>query len=148
MTVLGVALLALCTLVGVFLGDLLGVLLQVKANVGGVGIAMMLLIAARVWLVRHGRLSHATQLGVEFWATMYIPIVVAMAAQQNVVAAVSGGPIVVIAAVGSVMLCFAATALLGRLGGRPADVSPEVEHGGSVIAGDTDEAPYPTAARR
>ncbi|WP_018259985.1 malonate transporter subunit MadL [Methylobacterium sp. WSM2598] len=148
MTILGVALLALCTLIGVFLGDLLGVLLQVKANVGGVGIAMMLLIAARVWLVRHGRLSHATQLGVEFWATMYIPIVVAMAAQQNVVAAVSGGPIVVIAAVGSVMLCFAATALLGRLGGRSAKISAEVEHGGAVIAGDTDEAPYSTTARR
>lgn len=157
MTILGVALLALCTLIGVFLGDLLGVLLQVKANVGGVGIAMMLLIAARIWLVRHGRLSHGTKLGVEFWATMYIPIVVAMAAQQNVVAAVSGGPIVIIAAVATVLLCFAATALLGRLGGRPETTSVEVEHGGSVIAGDTDEAlppkaplsptPLPTSAR-
>lgn len=153
MTILGVALLALCTLIGVFLGDLLGVLLQVKANVGGVGIAMMLLIAARIWLIRHGRLSHGTKLGVEFWASMYIPIVVAMAAQQNVVAAVSGGPIVIIAAVASVLLCFAATALLGRLGGRPEKPSAEVEHGGSVIAGDTDDAPLSkaplsTSARR
>ncbi|AWB25854.1 malonate transporter subunit MadL [Methylobacterium currus] len=144
MTILGVALLALCTLIGVFLGDLLGVLLQVKANVGGVGIAMMLLIAARIWLIRHGRLSHATKLGVEFWATMYIPIVVAMAAQQNVVAAVSGGPIVIIAAVSTVLLCFAATALLGRLGGR-STTSAEVEHGGAVIAGDTDDAPLSKA---
>jgi malonate transporter MadL subunit len=32
MTIFGVALLALCTLVGVFIGDLLGVALQVKAN--------------------------------------------------------------------------------------------------------------------
>jgi len=148
MTILGVALLALCTLIGVFLGDLLGVLLQVKANVGGVGIAMMLLMAARVWLLRRGRLGHATKLGVEFWATMYIPIVVAMAAQQNVVAAVRGGPIVIIAAVGSVLLCFAATALLGRLGGRSESVSAEVEHGGSVIAGDTDETPHSTPAGR
>ncbi len=138
MTILGVALLALCTLVGVFLGDLLGILLGVKANVGGVGIAMMLLIAARVWLVRRGRLGHATQLGVEFWASMYIPIVVAMAAQQNVVAAVSGGPIVIIAAVGSVLLCFAATALLGRIGGRPTRDDAEVAQGGAVIAGDAD----------
>ncbi|ACB78241.1 malonate transporter, MadL subunit [Methylorubrum populi BJ001] len=142
MTVLGVALLALCTLVGVFLGDLLGILLGVKANVGGVGIAMMLLIAARIWLMRHDRLGHATKLGVEFWASMYIPIVVAMAAQQNVVAAVSGGPIVIIAAVGSVLLCFAATALLGRIGGRPARDSAEAEPAAAVIAGDV-EAPSP-----
>src|SRR5215213_4427980 len=100
MTVFGVALLAICTLVGVFIGDLLGVALGVKANVGGVGLAMMMLIAARVWLVRRDGLSHGVKLGVEFWATMYIPIVVAMAAQQNVVAAARGGPIVLIAGLG------------------------------------------------
>src|SRR3954469_388070 len=107
MTVFGVALLALCTLVGVFIGDLLGVALGVKANVGGVGLAMMMLIAARIWLVRQDGLSHGVKLGVEFWATMYIPIVVAMAAQQNVVAAARGGPIVLIAGLGAVSICFA-----------------------------------------
>ena len=90
MTIFGVALLAFCTLVGVFVGDLLGIVLGVKANVGGVGLAMMLLMAARVWLIKKGGLSHGIKLGVEFWATMYIPIVVAMAAQQNVVAAADG----------------------------------------------------------
>ena len=73
MTIFGVALLAFCTLVGVFVGDLLGVVLGVKANVGGVGLAMMLLMAARVWLIKKGGLSHGIKLGVEFWATMYIP---------------------------------------------------------------------------
>ncbi|WP_336487330.1 malonate transporter subunit MadL [Methylobacterium nigriterrae] len=141
MTIFGVALLAICTLVGVYLGDLLGILLGVKANVGGVGLAMILLIAARVWMVRQGKLGHGTKLGVEFWATMYIPIVVAMAAQQNVVAAVSGGPIVIIAATGSLLLCFAFVALLGRFGRRTDGTSPEVEHGGSVIGGDTDGEP-------
>ena len=102
MTIFGVALLAFCTLVGVFVGDLLGIVLGVKANVGGVGLAMMLLMAARVWLIKKGGLSHGIKLGVEFWATMYIPIVVAMAAQQNVVAAVRGGPIVLIAGLGAV----------------------------------------------
>ena len=140
MTVFGVALLAVCTLVGVLVGDLLGVALGVKANVGGVGIAMMMLIAARVWLVRRGVLSHGVKLGIEFWATMYIPIVVAMAAQQNVVAAVRGGPVVLIAGLGAVALCFASVALIGRLGGRrelPADEVAEIERGGYVIAGDT-----------
>jgi len=138
MTIFGVALLAGCTLVGVFIGDLLGLLLGVKANVGGVGLAMMLLIAARVWLLRRGVLSRGVKLGVEFWGTIYIPIVVAMAAQQNVVAAVRGGPIVLIAGFGSVALCFAATALLSRTGrnrlAHP-EGEPEMERGGEVIAG-------------
>lgn len=145
MIVLGVALLAACTLIGVYLGDLLGIALGVKANVGGVGIAMILLIAARLWLSRRGRLSKGVQFGVEFWAGMYIPIVVAMAAQQNVVAAVSGGPIVLIAATGSLVLCFGAVALLSRLGRRDPG-SHAVEHGGSVIAGETEPASVAPAA--
>jgi malonate transporter MadL subunit len=117
-TISGVALLAICTLLGGLLGDLLGVALGVKANVGGVGIAMLFLIAARLWLMRHGQLSHGLKTGVEFWGSFYIPIVVAMAAQQNVVAAVEGGPVVVIAGIGSVAVCFAMVALIGRLSGR------------------------------
>ena len=42
MTIYGVALLAACTVLGVFLGEALGAALHVKANVGGVGIAMLL----------------------------------------------------------------------------------------------------------
>lgn len=147
MIILGVALLAACTLIGVFLGDLLGVALGVKANVGGVGIAMILLIAARVWLKNHGRLSKGVTFGVEFWAGLYIPIVVAMAAQQNVVAAASGGPIVIIAATGSLVTCFAAVALISRLGRTEADAAwanAEVEHGGSVIGGEAEDVPAKT----
>lgn len=138
MIVFGVALLAACTLIGVYLGDLLGIALGVKANVGGVGIAMILLIAARIWLDRRGKLSKGVKFGVEFWAGMYIPIVVAMAAQQNVVAALTGGPIVIIAAVGSLVLCFGAVALLSRFGGR-GHAGPEAAHAGAVIEGEADE---------
>jgi malonate transporter MadL subunit len=119
MTISGVALLALCALLGAFIGDLLGVVLGVKSNVGGVGIAMIMLIAARVWLMRRGLLSPKLKLGIEFWAALYIPIVVAMAAIQNVVAAVSGGPVVVLAGVGSVLISLLATALLIRLSAEP-----------------------------
>jgi malonate transporter MadL subunit len=122
----GVALLSICTLLGVLLGDLLGVALGVKANVGGVGIAMMFLIAARLWLARRGLLSHGLKAGVEFWGSFYIPIVVAMAAQQNVVAAVKGGPIVIIAGLGAVAVCFAMVALIGRLSG-PVETMDEIE---------------------
>ena len=44
MVIYGVALLSFCMLVGIWAGDILGQLIGVEANVGGVGIAMLLLI--------------------------------------------------------------------------------------------------------
>ena len=132
MTIFGVAVLAVCTLLGALLGDLLGMALHVKSNVGGVGIAMILLILARVWLQRRGWLSHPFKLGIEFWASLYIPIVVAMASIQNVAGAVRGGPVVVTAALGSVLLCWGVMALIGRTGGP----EPDAPHAAHVLAGD------------
>ncbi|WQG59719.1 malonate transporter subunit MadL [Pseudomonas sp. RTB3] len=108
------ALLAICTLAGVILGDMLGMLLGVKSNVGGVGIAMILLICARLWMHNRGGMTKECDLGVGFWGAMYIPVVVAMAAQQNVVAALHGGPVAVLAAIGSVVVCACAIALISR----------------------------------
>ena len=51
---LGVAFPALCTLTGIFVGELLGKLLGVPANVGGVGIAMVLLILIGSYLKKRG----------------------------------------------------------------------------------------------
>ena len=139
MTIFGVALLAICTLVGVFLGDLLAALLHVKSNVGGVGLAMALLIAARVWLADRGKLSHGVKFGIEFWGSLYIPIVVAMAATQNVRAAISEGPLVFFVGAGTVLLCLCCVALLGRLGRPPSGLpSPEVDHAEHVLSGDPD----------
>ncbi len=118
MTISGVALLALCTLLGQVLGEILGYLLGVKANVGGVGIAMLLLICARLWLGRRGLLTDGVNRGMSLWGSLYIPIVVAMATQQDVVAAVGGGPMVLLGGTGVVILCFATVALLNRLSGH------------------------------
>ncbi len=46
MVVYGVALLSACLIVGMLIGEALGVWLQVEANVGGVGIAMLFLVFA------------------------------------------------------------------------------------------------------
>lgn len=73
MIIYGVALLAVCTLAGVIVGDFLGVLLGVKSNVGGVGIAMILLICARLYMHRNGGMSKECEFGVGFWGAMYIP---------------------------------------------------------------------------
>ncbi|HEY2255610.1 MAG TPA: malonate transporter subunit MadL, partial [Variovorax sp.] len=98
MIIYGTALLALCHLLGIFLGDLLGQLLGVQTNVGGVGIAMLLLICARLYLHRTNWLPRLTELGVEYWGAMYIPVVIAMAAQQDMVSALRGGPVALLAA--------------------------------------------------
>jgi malonate transporter MadL subunit len=153
MTIYGVALLAICTLIGVGLGDLLGMVLQVKANVGGVGIAMMLLIGARVWLTRRGALSAGIKLGTEFWATMYIPIVVAMAAQQNVLSAARGGPMVVIIALACVFVCGAVVALISRFdrgGANDGGPAPDPFIADAAIAGPSGPLPVdpPPPVRR
>ena len=101
MIIYGTALLALCHLLGIFLGDLLGTLVGVKTNVGGVGIAMMLLIFARMYMEPRGLLPKPSEAGVTFWAALYIPVVVAMALQQNVVAALRGGHVAILAAIGA-----------------------------------------------
>lgn len=124
MIIYGVAALAACHLVGVILGDLLGAILGVQSNVGGVGFAMLLLILATDWMRRNGKLPVLTEQGVLFWSAMYIPIVVAMAAQQNVVAALAGGPIAVIAGVGATLACVALVPVVSRIGGRHEPLPP------------------------
>jgi malonate transporter MadL subunit len=111
----GTALLAICHLLGIVFGDLLGAALGMKTNVGGVGIAMLLLITARLWLQRHGHLSTTSEGGVHYWGAIYIPVVVAMAMQQNVVAALRGGPVAVLAAVGSVVVCALFVSFINRM---------------------------------
>lgn len=115
MTILGTALLALCHLLGIILGDLLGHLIGVQTNVGGVGIAMLLLITSRLYLHSKEKLSVTTESGVNYWGALYIPVVVAMAMQQNVVAALRGGPIALIAAVATIGVCGVCIAIINRL---------------------------------
>jgi malonate transporter MadL subunit len=55
-----------------------------------------------------------TEMGVGFWGAMYIPVVVAMAASQNVVAALRGGPVALLAAFASVAACACCIALLNH----------------------------------
>ena len=114
MIIFGTALLAVCHLLGIFLGDLLGQALGVKTNVGGVGIAMLLLIFARLYMQKRDMLPKLTELGVEYWGAMYIPVVVAMAAQQDMVSALRGGPVAVLSAIAAVAVCACVIAAINR----------------------------------
>lgn len=116
MIIYGVALLAICTLLGVLIGDLLGAIIGVKANVGGVGFAMLLLLFASEHLKRTGRFTEPSAQGVGFWTAMYIPVVVAMAAQQNVLGAVKGGPMAILAGALATIVCFVLIPAIDRIG--------------------------------
>lgn len=112
--VVGVAVLAAATLAGLFLGDLLGAALGLEANVGGVGIAMLLLIALTNLPGRRLLPDAPPAFGIQFWSQMYVPIIVAMAARQNVLAAVSGGVIALVAGSLAVIAGFALVPWLSR----------------------------------
>ncbi len=116
MVILGVATLSVSLLAGLFVGDLLGKAIGVKANVGGVGIAMLILLilSSRFERLRHP--AHITAQGVTFWSAMYVPIVVAVAATQNVVAAVTGGAVALLAGTLAVAGGFALIPVLARFG--------------------------------
>jgi len=116
MVIYGVALLSICLLAGLYLGELLGIAIGVEANVGGVGIAMLLLIG--ILHIHNGRfhIGDISAKGITFWSAMYIPIVVAMAAKQNVVAALSGGWLAVIAGALAVVVSFALVPIMTRMG--------------------------------
>jgi malonate transporter MadL subunit len=116
MVVYGVALLSACLIVGMLIGEALGVLLNVEANVGGVGIAMLFLVIASNSSRFKSLIEGASGRGIEFWSAMYIPIVVAMAARQNVVAAFEGGVLAIVAGVSAVIVSFALVPLISRLG--------------------------------
>ena len=116
MAIYGTALLSGCLIAGVVAGQMLGYLVGVDKNIGGVGIAMLLLIPGSDWLQRSGRLQPATKQGILFWSSIYIPIVVAMAASQNVLAAVKGGPIALIAGVSVVLISFILVPVISRIG--------------------------------
>ena len=119
MAIYGTALLSGCLLCGLILGKLMGQLTGIDANVGGVGIAMLLLIVLSAKLQKQGRLSPPTQNGILFWSAIYIPVVVSMAASQNVVAAVGGGPAAILAGTLTVAACFALVPVINRIGGGP-----------------------------
>ena len=131
MIVYGVALLSVCMVLGLYVGEILGVLIGVQANVGGVGIAMLLLVLAHSHPMFKSLTDGASGTGIKFWSAMYIPIVVAMAARQNVVAAVDGGMLALLAGALAVIVSFALVPVLSKIGPKSDPLPPldQVEKG-------------------
>ena len=116
MAIYGTALLSICLLAGLVLGRLLGWAVGLDKNIGGVGIAMLLLILICDRLQQSGRIKAPTEGGIIFWSSIYIPIVVAMAASQNVLEALTSGWVAIAAGALSLIVCFALIPVISRLG--------------------------------
>lgn len=106
MVIYGVALLAGCYMAGNVIGDVLGALLGVKANIGGVGFAMLFLIIISAWAQQKGIMKAPEEQGIKWWSAMYIPVVVAMSSIQNVAAALSGGVVAILGGLLAVVIGF------------------------------------------
>lgn len=121
MAIYGTALLSLCLLVGLLAGKLLALLLGMDGNVGGVGIAMLLLIVLTDRLKKDDLLPQASEAGILFWSSIYIPVIVAMAATQNVRAAIHGGPAALLAGTAAVVACVILVPVFSKLGRQEND---------------------------
>lgn len=111
------ALLATCMIIGLFIGEIFGLILGIHVNVGGVGIAMVMLIFIVDYLKKRNKLSEPAQNGINFWNNMYIPIVIAMAASQNVIGALDSGMIAILAGLLAAIVSWLFVPVLSSLGG-------------------------------
>lgn len=125
MKIYGVAFLSACFLAGQLFGELLGRLFHFQGNIGGVGFGMLLLIVLGDWAKRKAWIGEESESGIHFWNAMYIPVVVAMAATQNVKAAVAGGWLALAVGVGGTLACFLLIPVMARLGGGRNRQHPE-----------------------
>ena len=116
MKIYGVALLAFCFLTGKLVGNYLGILIGLKSDVGGVGFAMLFLMLSYSYFKKKGLVKEMTAQGILFWSSMYLPIIIAMAATQNVKAAISQGPIAVVIGVVVTITGFLLVPLITKIG--------------------------------
>ncbi len=112
--VYGVALLAACMFIGSFIGNLLGLATGLGSDIGGVGFAMLLLLLVTNSKKISEKLPKGYEKGLNFWKEMFIPVVIAMTASQNVFGAISGGVLAFVAGIASVLVAFLMLPLLNK----------------------------------
>ena len=74
MIIYGVALLSFSLILGMLIGEALGVMLGVDANVGGVGIAMLFLVFASNSGSFRALTAGAAGEGIKFWSSIKLPV--------------------------------------------------------------------------
>ncbi|MFP4199352.1 MAG: malonate transporter subunit MadL [Halanaerobium sp.] len=98
MEIIGMGFVAFFMLLGSLLGRVLGQLIGTGGDVGGVGLAMLFMVLAVNYLENRGRtFKPRTENGIKFLSALYIPVIVAMASRLNVVGAINGGLVAILA---------------------------------------------------
>ena len=115
MKIYGVGILAACFLIGHILGDYLGKVFHLTGNLGGVGFAMLILVVGNDYFKKNNLIPAETENGILFWSTMYIPVVVAMSATQNVKAALSGGWVAILVGIIATIVCYLLIPVMSKL---------------------------------
>ena len=115
MIIYGVGILAACFLIGHIMGDYLGKIFHLTGNLGGVGFAMLILVIGNDYFKKKNIIPAETENGILFWSTMYIPVVVAMSASQNVKAALSGGWVAILVGIFATIGCYLMIPVLSKL---------------------------------
>ena len=123
----GVSILAACMFLGKLIGNLLGVITGAGTDIGGVGFAMLLLLIVTNSKKLSNKRLKGYEGGIQFWQSMYIPVVIAMSATQNVYQALSGGIVALLAGVATVAVAFALLPLLNKIkiGNKEGEVETE-----------------------
>lgn len=114
----GVAILAACMFLGTTIGEIIGLLTGVNSDVGGVGFAMLLLLLVTNCKKITNLLPNGWEKGIQFWSAMFLPVIIALSASQNVYSALSGGVLALVAGVAVVGAAFLLLILLNTLAGK------------------------------
>ena len=117
MVIYGVLLLSFCYFAGLFVGEVTGRLVGLNANVGGVGFAMLflLLLCSYSETVKNSLRNERFSDGLRFWQNMYIPVVIAMSASQDVVKAVRSGWLAILCGITLTVLSLCLIPLVSRI---------------------------------
>ena len=111
----GVAALSGCMLLGTLIGTVFGDLIGAETEIGGVAFAMLLMIL----LMNSKKLAFTQKTafvqGVNFWKAMFIPVVIAMTATQNVFGMFSSSIVAVVAGGAAVGFSFLMLFVLHKL---------------------------------
>lgn len=109
---------AVCMLLGKYIGTLLGTAVGIGADVGGVGFAILLML----FVTNCSKFTFTKRQdfiqGMHFWKKMYIPVVVAMAASQNVFRMLTSGMVAIIGGAAAVAFPFLLLYLLHKFGAK------------------------------
>lgn len=123
----GVAVLSACAFIGSFLGQLLGTVIGLGKDVGGVGFAMVLLLLVTNSKKINAILPKDYTKGINFWKEMFIPVIIAMSASTDVIHALDGGVLALVLGIGVVVIMLLLIPLFNKFGGNSEDVAETEE---------------------